>query len=945
MKYLAIWMLSVCGIEAVDFQKDVQPILSRHCFHCHGPDAENRQAGIRLDSQEGVLAETKRGPIVKPGSPEQSLLWKRVAHAKPALRMPPPHAHKDLTDEQKKTLAAWITEGASWAQHWSFRVPARSPLPASRRRDWVRNGVDAFILARLEQEGLSPEPEEGKARLLRRLSLDLTGLPPSPEEMSRFRRDSRPDAYERMVDYYLASPHWGEHRARFWMDAARYGDTHGLHSDNAREIWPWRDWVISAFNANMPFDRFTVEQLAGDLLPNATLEQRVATGFHRNHIATGEGGVIAAEVKSIYVKDQVDTTAAVWLGLTLGCASCHDHKYDPVSQEDFYRMAAFFNNTTEVIVHGEVSEPEPTLLVPALPDRARWSLLEPQLKLRRKQWRDLLAQQPQSKPDPNSGPEKAIAEKRRRLHADAQGTELRWDRPFSLQVKVWELDQHFVPLATAAGKGGRVQIALESFLPVVRMESADGKQRIDVRANAFRIAPVRPQEQEISVTWDGSGRAEGLTIYVDGRVSLAGPVPPRPWRPQAESKPGDVIRKRLIWDRQLSGAEMLLSSEVPAEAASRALRAIETVPDAPKIFAGLEALEREYRAIRMRGSITLVVEEKPGEAKAHILKRGQYDQLGAEVTAGTPHALPGMKPDWPRNRLGLAQWIVSPENPLTARVVVNRFWQEVFGTGLVRSAEDFGATGDGPSHPELLDWLALEFREGGWDVKNLIKLLVMSSTYRQSANANLEKRKKDPENRLLSRGPRYRMDGEMLRDAILAQSGLLVKKIGGPSVRPRQPEGVWEAVAVLYSNTRFYEEEGGEARHRRSLYTYWKRGAPAPAMELLNAPTRETCVVRRERSNTPLQALVTLNDPDFVEASEVLGRTAFKQRSSFAARLDWIAERLLNRSLDEQEKALLSRQWDRLRGQMKKEATDAGEAASWTQMASLVMNLDEAVTK
>jgi hypothetical protein len=347
----------------------------------------------------------------------------------------------------------------------------------------------------------------------------------------------------------------------------------------------------------------------------------------------------------------------------------------------------------------------------------------------------------------------------------------------------------------------------------------------------------------------------------------------------------------------------------------------------------------------MRGSVTLVMEEKAGEAKAHILKRGQYDQLGAEVAAGTPGALPGMKAEWPRNRLGLARWIVSPENPLTARVVVNRFWQEVFGIGLVKSAEDLGATGEGPTHPELLDWLAVEFRESGWDVKKLMRLLVTSASYRQATKASEAKRKKDPENRWLSRGPRYRMDGEILRDLVLAQSGLLVKKIGGPSVRPRQPEGVWEAVAVLYSNTRFYAEEGGEARHRRSLYTFWKRGAPAPAMELLNAPTRETCVVRRERSNTPLQALVTLNDPDFVEAAEAIARAAVEKRKGFDGRLDWITERLLNRKLDAGERSVLAKQWDRLRGQFARENAAAGELASWAQLASLVMNLDEAVTK
>lgn len=949
LRYLTTLLLFGAWASAIDFQKDIRPILSKHCFHCHGPDSENRQASLRLDSQVGVLAQSKRGAIVKPGSLEESLLWKRVAHPKAALRMPPPSAHKDLNESQKQLLAKWIEAGAPWAEHWSFRAPRASPLPAVKQRQWPRNPIDHFVLARLEREGLAPAPEENKSRLLRRLSLDLTGLPPTPAETARFLRDPDPSAYERMVDHYLASPHWGEHRARYWMDAARYGDTHGLHSDNAREMWLWRDWVIRAFQSNMPFDQFTREQLAGDLLPDATWEQRIATGFHRNHIATGEGGVIAEEVRAIYIKDQVDTTAAVWLGLTLGCASCHDHKYDPVSQEDFYRMAAFFNNTTERIIHGEISEPEPTVMLPAAADRPRWAVLEKELKQKRMAWQQWLSRSAEACSSSSAPWQPA----QQLLRDQASDGELSWQRPFSVRLRFGEVDRHFTLLARSQGPGGSVQIALESFLPVVRLQSPDGKRSIQVRANSIRVAPASQKEQEITVTWDALGRPEGLNIYVGAQAAYLSLLPNPAWQgPQSERKE-DLKVERLTWPRVLSSEEILLAVEPASKDSQPILCALYGNTEARLAFTQWQAAEAEYRAFRLRGHVSLVLEEKPGPATARILKRGQYDQPAAEVLAGTPSALPLMDPALPRNRLGLAEWLLSPANPLTARVAVNRFWLEIFGTGIVKSAEDFGATGDPPTHQELLDWLAVEFRNSGWDVKKLIRLMVSSATYRQAAQSNETKQRLDPENRLLSRGPRFRMDAEMLRDSMLAQSALLVPKIGGPSVRPRQPAGVWESVAVLFSNTRYYAEDPGEARYRRSLYTYWKRGAPAPAMEIFNAPTRETCTVRRERTNTPLQALVVLNDLDFVEAAAALARQAVAQRSGLAARLNWISERVLNRRLDGQEQQTLHRHFQRLRQHFVahphelRDMTGTPDAnlAAYIQLASLIMNLDEALTK
>ncbi len=934
---------------AVDFQRDIKPILSNHCYQCHGPDAENRKAGLRLDTQQGVLAKGARGTVVVPGNPAESLLIQRAAHAKPALRMPPPYAHKDLSADQVKTLEAWISEGAVWKEHWSLIAPLRPEAPAVAKREWVRNPIDAFVLSRLEQERLTPAKEEDRARLIRRVSLDLRGLPPTPAEVAAFVNDKRSDAYERVVDRFLASEQWGEHRAHYWLDAARYGDTHGLHSDNRREIWPWRDWVIRAFNRNLPYDQFTIEQLAGDLLPNASIEQRIATGFNRNHIATGEGGVIAEEVKAIYIKDQVDTTSTVWLGLTLGCATCHDHKYDPLSQKDFYSFGAFFNNTTEVTTHGEIAEPEPLLIVAPEKDRARLAELEAALPQLRSQF-----QAATTKADPALTEE--IKSKRTALLAQATppAGDLSLRTPFTVQSRFTYLDNHRVILAAYNGTAFRFQLSVESFLPVVRIEAEGLKTPIAVRGNTYRIPPTSQSMQEISVSWDGSGSPEGVTIYADGRALSCSKVEPVPLALKAGwSSDSKYVRATQLFSRMLSARDVLLSLPEVEKQRLQILTNIEKDPATLELFTKLEALEQERRKIRMRSDVTLVMKEKGGPAVARILKRGQYDQPGDEVSAATPAVLPPMRTDWPRNRLGLAKWIVDESNPLTARVTVNRFWQEVFGTGLVKTAEDFGTTGEPPVHPLLLDWLAVEFRESGWDVKKLFRLMVTSSTYRQAAVSNAEKNTRDPENRLLSRGPRFRMDAEMLRDSALAASGLLDGTIGGPSVRPLQPEGVWEAVAVLYSNTRFYKPDAGAALHRRSLYTFWKRSAPLASLSILNAPAREMCVVRRDRTNTPLQALVTLNDPDFFAAARQLAIEAQRTTASVVGQVDFLGGRILSRKLEtvERESALRSHakllQHYRANPSEAKQITSRNdfEGAALTVFASQMLNLDEALSK
>jgi hypothetical protein len=944
----AVWVIlgaQVC--YGVDFQKDVKPILSNHCYQCHGPDAPNRKAGLRLDTKAGVLS------TIVPGDPSASLMMKRAANPKVALRMPPPYAHKDLTPENVKTLEQWIASGAEWKEHWAFIAPERPTIPPVSKPEWVRNPIDAFVLARLDKEGLTPAGPEDRARLIRRVSLDLTGLPPSPEEVASFVKDRRPDAYERVVDHYLGSKSWGEHRARYWLDAARYGDTHGLHADNYREIWPFRDWVIQAFNKNMPFDQFTIDQMAGDLLDSPTIDQQIATGFHRCNVTTNEGGVIPEEVQVMYVKDRVDTTSTVWLGLTLGCATCHDHKFDPLTQKDLYRMAAFFNNTTQPPLDGNIPEPEPVVMIPKDADRARLAQLEPRFQDLQSQFE---ATTKGIKVDEAWKPELEWSREAVQATGANAGTPLQWKAPFTLQVLFSKVDVPRAVLASYTDSTLHLELALESMFPVVRIDNRLTKTRVAVRGNSARISPG--MKQEITVTYDGSGTPEGVTISVAGRSIPLGRVDPIV--PEAAAN-GWVVDPKftlsaILYPRRLPAEEVLVAAKMPEEQSQVVLHMLRTDQAFQGLFRELETLEAERRKIRMRGNVTLVMKEKQdSQPRARVLNRGQYDQPGEEVSADTPGVLPPMTEGQPKNRLGLAKWIVDERNPLTARVTVNRFWQEVFGTGLVKSSEDFGATGQPPVHPELLDWLAVEFRESGWDVKKLFRLMLTSSTYRQSAVAGVDRMQRDPENRLLARGPRFRMDGEMIRDLALATSGTLVNHIGGPSVKPYQPTGVWEAVAVLFSNTRFYQQGYGDDLHRRSLYTFWKRSAPPASLDILNAPSRESCVVRRERTNTPLQSLVTLNDPQFFEAAQNLAARAQDSSLQANARVDYMTSRILSRRLAPVEMAFVRNTYQKLndyfaghRDEAQKIAPKAGQpadSAAWVMIASQLLNLDEALNK
>jgi len=1033
----------------LSYNRDIRPILVENCFGCHGADSASRKADLRLDDRDAAV---ESGAIV-PGDPDSSVALDRIFSADPEEVMPPPAAKKQLTAEQKALVKRWIAEGAEYQPHWSFLPPARPESPAVKHASWVRNPIDRFILARLESEGLAPAPEADRRTLARRLALDLTGLPPEPALVDAFVHDPHPDAYERLVDTLLASLEWGEHRGRHWLDYARYGDTHGIHVDNYREMWTYRQWVINAFNRNMPFDRFTILQLAGDLVqdhgpsatPDQVLDDRIASGFNRCNITTSEGGVIAEEYAVLYTRDRTETTSAVWMGLTVGCAVCHNHKFDPLSQKEFYELSAFFNNTTQNPMDGNVHDTPPILPVPKPEDRPRFRVLEQELPIakaaveKRKHdakpefeaWIQAADMAVVAKALPQDTPLVDLP------LAEGQGTTTRVrlvgkesDLPLTAAT-AWQAGPNGSPAVVLDGKAAEIAAAgdfehdqpfsvtfwlrptaTDGFHAVVaRMDDAKAYRGWDIGVQGRRVAmhlvhawpddafKVMARDQLkadawtlVSVTYDGSGKAEGVKIYYDGRLQQKPNVENNKFKKHSirtevpltigSRSPGSAahgagLASLAIWGRSLAAGEI--------EGLSRAQTIADIVKlpaaERPKAAAGLydwwlatfdepfrraaataATLEAESTEIRKRGTIAHVMQEKPEMPKAYVLDRGEYDRRKDEVKPDTPDILPPFPESLPKNRLGLARWLLLQEHPLTSRVTVNRFWQEVFGTGLVRTAGDFGITGELPSHPELLDWLAVEFRESGWDVKKLFRLMVTSAAYRQSAATTPDKLAKDNANRLLSRGPRFRMDAEMVRDHALAASGLLVKQIGGPSVKPYQPDGVWEAVAMDNSNTRTYRRDKGEGAYRRSLYWFWKRSAPPAPMEIFNAPSRESCCVKRERTNTPLQALVTMNDPQFVEAARFLADRALEVGGdSDAARIDFLTARILARPLSAEELAIVKKSladltgWYKAHpdeakqlitvGDTKPRAADPVALASWTMLTNELMNLDEVLCK
>jgi mono/diheme cytochrome c family protein len=985
--------------DRVGFNRHIRPILAENCFSCHGPDSAARKADLRLDRREAAL----QAGALAPGKPDESELIARITAEDPSQVMPPPASHKRLTAAQKQLLRQWIAEGAEYQPLWSFLAPQRPSLPTVKNRAWARTAIDLFILAALEQRGLEPAPEADRRTLARRASLDLTGLPPSPAEVEAFVSDRTDTAYERLLDRLLDSPHWGEHRARYWLDAARYADTNGIHFDNYREAWAYRDWVIDAFQRNLPFDRFTEEQLAGDLLPNPTLEQRIATGFNRCNITTNEGGVIAEEYLVLYTRDRTETTARVWMGLTAGCAVCHDHKFDPLSQKEFYQLSAFFNNTTQGAMDGNAKDTPPVAVVPRPNDRARWPVLVAKMA-------ENNSQKDARRNAAHGQFEAWLAHGQPPALSAIAGETLRADtvaRGFQ-NASAGDFDAR-QPFSCGAWVG--LPAKPTSGAIVARLDDGRGFRGWDLWLENGRVgvhvihqwpgdalkvvtnAPLKPgARHHLLATYDGSQRAGGVKIYVDGKPqptraaadrlknTIRTEVPLRVGQRHRGSRLEDVsVQDLRIYNRVLAAGEVAelagtsrarwLLSKPTSQRTAAETRELEdwwlAHLDTPYQALASESatLEREQTAIRARGTVAHVAEERREPPTAYVLFRGDYDKRREQVHPQVPAFLPPMPAGLPKNRLGLARWLLRPEHPLTARVAVNRFWQEVFGTGLVRTSEDFGTSGEPPSHAELLDWLAVEFRESGWDVKRLFRLMLRSAAYRQVAAVTADKLQQDPQNRLLSRGPRFRMDAEVLRDYALAVSGLLVPRIGGPSVKPYQPDGVWEAVAMPESNTRFYRRDTGAGLYRRSMYTFWKRSAPPAAMEIFNAPSREACTVRRERTNTPLHALVTMNDPQFIEAARRLAETALRDGGGTAeSRLDFLARRLLARPLRAEEVQSLTSTLDGLLTYYRLHAgaaerllavgdsqrdgrLDASAAAAWTVVTNELMNLDEVLNK
>ena len=1036
----------------VQFNRDVRPLLSEHCFKCHGPDETHREADLRLDLREHLYEDQGGGyQAVVPGTPDKSELMRRIVAEDVGERMPP-EGEEPLTAEQVEIIRRWIEQGAAWSQHWSFNAPERPDLPTVKRPEWIRNPIDQFVLKRMEAAGLEPSPEADRRTLIRRVTLDLIGLPPTPEEVQAFLNDRSPNAYERVVNRLLRSEHYGEHMARSWLDAARYGDTHGLHLDNYREMWPYRDWVIRAFNQNLPFDQFTVHQLAGDLLNDATEDQIIATGFNRCHVTTNEGGSIAEEVYVRNVVDRVSTTGVVFMGLTLGCAVCHDHKFDPVSQKEFYELFAFFNSMDGPSMDGNVKDHAPSMRVPTQQQRERIASIQ-------RDSEELTAIRDQRHKEAEPAFQAWLNWQQQLVKTGQEPESMAMPDGLKLHMKLDERKGNRAAdsvdpkrVATIRDKanwtkgrfGGALRITRTSFVDlgqfgdfdrsdtfsygawvksngkvtgsaIAKMDTARQYRGYDLHVIKNTVAAhlinrwpgyaikvttegsvLKPNQwHHVFVTYDGSGKAAGVDIYIDGQPQSLITNSDSLGEKHSIKTSAALLLGRRSKDAQWTGGQIddvriydrcLTASDVAAVATNDQITPLLALPaekrsnqqvnvlrnyylrrfDAEFRSASvqLDKLAAERRNIDEQAPTTLIFREKKEPRKAFFLNRGQYDQQGEQVQRRTPSVLPAMPEGLPVDRLGLAKWLVAAEHPLTSRVAVNRFWQQTFGAGLVRTSEDFGSQGEPPSHPELLDWLAVQFRESGWDVKRLTKMLVTSATYRQTSNVTGQLVSIDPDNRLLARGPRFRLDAETLRDQALAVSGLLSRQIGGPSVKPPQPDGLWFAVGYSGSNTvKFEKDTGPEKVYRRSLYTFWKRTAPPPQMSTFDAPSRESCVVRRERTNTPLQALLLMNDPQYVEAARTLAQRIMQGKdSSTRRRIAWAFELLTSREpepmeLDEltatfaahlkdfQEHPQRAEQLIKIGETPPDSSFDGVQLAAWTMIANLLLNLDEVITK
>jgi hypothetical protein len=1021
----------------VEFNRDIRPILSDRCYQCHGPDGAKRKANLRLDQEAPAKAMRDGRRAIAAGDLEASELYQRITSEDDSERMPPVKSGKTLSAIEIERIRRWIAEGAKWQPHWAFIAPKRPITPQVRHQHWPRNPIDSFILARLEREGLAPAPEAERGILIRRVALDLTGLPPTRADIMAFENDAEPNAYEKVVDRLLGSSALGERLASRWLNAARYADTSGYQTDGPRIMWRWRDWVIDAYNRNLPFDRFTIEQLAGDLLPSPTLDQKIATGFNRNHRGNSEGGIIPEEYAVEYVADRVDTTATVWLGLTLACARCHSHKFDPLTQEDFYKFFAVFNNVPENGRALKLGNSPPMIPTPTRVQREQLDTLqarlkdlerqaqarEPELATAQAQWESSLRERPpfdwfsedqlvaryrlEGTPGPNQTKPKIEPRFRDGQPHTIQGpagSALRLDGRAFLDagdVAGFGFLDKFTLSAWINANGSRRGTVLSRMVDQPEGEGYSvvfdrGKIQVNLVKrwldDAIRVetSALVPGEKwtHVAVTYDGSRIAAGVKVYVDGKLASIKVLldelnqtfqTKEPLRigagggtanrfvgaidePTVHAAALDADAIQVLATKESITEILRIPSAHRTEGQARKLHSCFLATDAPDSIRELLVRIRSLRTAidELAESIptTMVMEELPSPRATHILIRGQYDQPGPRVQPGIPACLSSGTALTKADRLSLARWLVGSENPLTARVAVNRDWQMLFGTGLVKTVDDFGAQGEPPSHPELLDWLATEFAGSGWDVKNLLRLMVTSATYRQSSRVNAEGLDRDPENRLLARGPRLRLPAEMIRDQALRLAGLLVERTGGPSVKPYQPPGLWNELADAE-----YVQDHGSNLYRRSLYTFWKRTVPPPAMVAFDAPGREACIVRESRTNTPLQALDVLNDVTYVEAARAFAeRTIQDFGATPEARLTAAFQAATaRRPRPEEFHILLGGFHDQLARfrcdpQAAIAVVNAGEStrdprldpcelAAYTTMAQLILNLDETITK
>ncbi len=1052
----------------VDFNREIRPILADTCFACHGPDEQTRKAKLRLDTKDGAFA--KPGVIVA-GKSAESRLFKRIATKDPNAVMPPVATGHKLTDKQIDLIKRWIDEGAQWNEHWAFIAPKRPEVPTVTNKAWVKNPpnpIDAFVLARLEKEGLKPSPEADRATLIRRVSLDLSGLPPTPAEVDAFLADKSPDAYEKVVDRLLASPRYGEKMALHWLDLARYADTHGYHIDSHRDMWPWRDWVIKSFNDNKPFDQFTIEQLAGDLLPNATTEQKIASGFNRNHMINFEGGAVPEEYLNEYLIDRVETTSTTWMGLTMGCARCHSHKFDPLSQKEFYQFYAFFNSVPEKGLDGNRGNAAPYMALPTDDQKAKQDALARAIRDLDDELSDKkIAPLIEAWEKPLLGKTAAAPNKNLLAHYELdgslsdssgryqQGRTVNGDPTFGAGIvsravsldgqtqlsfgNVGAFDTRQAFSFAAWLRPGLGKVGNYAFQKISDEQSRRGFELLFDETHLIEIqrwgAPltirltanwpndaiqIRTKEsfntsewKHLAITYDGSGKAAGLKVFFNGKAVAV--------ETQKDSLTGSIKNDADLFigskstGRAYSGGiddlRLYDCALTPKQVEQLGLRhpiqttlsgiggkrtkeegerlreyfLTEIAPDSVKRqYVELKDLKKQKAELDKSILNVMVMMELGKPRDTFVLARGDYRNKTEKVSAGVPAVLPPLPMQNPDregvgasntpNRLALANWLMGADHPLTSRVAVNRYWQMLFGFGIVKTVEDFGVQGEQPVHPELLDWLATEFRGGtgsgsdlvarAWDVKGLLKLLVTSATYRQSSKATPQLIEKDPENRLLARGPRHRLQAELVRDNALAVSGLLDDRIGGKSVKPYHPAGLWEEMAFGdgFSEQEYVQSKGKDL-YRRSMYTFWKRTVPPAQMSAFDAPDREKCVARRATTNTPLQALVLMNDPTYVEASRKLAERALLEggkdanaKIAYAFRLATARKPTLVETKVLRE--LLTQQLTRYRSDQKSAADflkigtlaadsklDQAELAAWTMVASAILNLDETITK